>query len=231
MKMKGAGASQWMGGKPQRKQLQDQPTGVHSSGRLEHQPSLPSQCTETKREGPFYKISLHFYFRCISLIKATSSQCRPWLILYQNQYHQWVASALRFDIFQKRGQEFEFESEGEPIYQSDRCSSNHSCYKGPSTFQIRNYHNFNDCIQKQLKNPKLLIMAKDNFSNQLKRASDFIPKCIIYIQKSLPTSLETLSTLVWRWQPKTSTKDFKILITKSCLCPAEVSIVYSSYLF
>lgn len=44
--------------------------------------NLQSFCSARRLKKRFiYKIGLHFYFRCISLTKATSSQCRPGFIL------------------------------------------------------------------------------------------------------------------------------------------------------
>lgn len=81
MKMKGIQASQWTGGKPQRKQLQDAPTGSRSweACSLNLQPT--PVCRGWKRSILVSKLGLPLYFKCLSIINATSNQYIPWLVL------------------------------------------------------------------------------------------------------------------------------------------------------
>lgn len=70
MKMKRAWASQWTKGKPQRKQLQDLPTGIHAlMGSQEHQPTIPSQRSEDKK-GAFLQNRASFLFQVYFLNKC-----------------------------------------------------------------------------------------------------------------------------------------------------------------
>lgn len=78
-KMKGIQASQWTGGKPQRKQLQDEPTGIRSWEAC----SLNLQahrCAQRMKKERSRKTGLHLYFECLSLINATSNRYVHWLI-------------------------------------------------------------------------------------------------------------------------------------------------------